>query len=81
MSNEPSKQDWINRALAGDPIWQLGQIDRPTERALNRLVRQGELRKHRVRFMGISPLKTVWCKPGHEDQDILAAEYARQNAA
>lgn len=61
----PTKDEWIAQALTGDDgVWQIGQIDDVTARALNKLVRQGRLCKARGRFMGISNPKTIWHRPG-----------------
>lgn len=57
-------QDWTDTALDGEPVWSIGQIDDATARALNRLVKQGWLAKSRLRWCGISGLKTVWHLPG-----------------
>lgn len=61
----PTTAEWIEIALTGDDgVWQIGQIDKPTERALNKMVRQGKLCKARGRWMGISNPKTIWHRPG-----------------
>ncbi len=58
-----SKQDWIDRALGGAPVMDIGQLDKATVGALNALVRKGALAKSRQSFCGISALKTVWHLP------------------
>jgi len=60
-------QDWINVALSGKPVWNIGQIDKPTARALDKMVQQGVLEKDRAHWMHISPLKTVWHLPGNNN--------------
>lgn len=59
----PTPQEWVGRALAGHPIWAIGQLDAATERALDREVRAGRLEKRRGHFCGLLPAKTVWCLP------------------
>ena len=61
-------QDWIvPAALAGDVIVNIGQIDKPTARQLDRLVRAGTLIKWRGKWFpvagapwGLGPDKTCW---------------------
>lgn len=60
----PETQAWIDRACAGEAVWDIGQIDAQTARALDKLVRRGLLLKLRGSFMGMSPLKTIWAMPG-----------------
>lgn len=57
--------DWSAHALAGHAV-QLGQIDKPSVIALNRLVREGKLARCRGYWSGhcIGPLKTIWAAPG-----------------
>ena len=55
-------QDWVNKALE-DRVWDIGQLDANTKKALNNLVAAGHLVKYRDRFCGISHPKTVWSKP------------------
>lgn len=56
-------QDWIDTALSGESVWSIGQLDATTIRALDKLVKSGELAKSRLSFCGISALKTVWHLP------------------
>ena len=58
-----SKEEWIERVLSGEAVWNIGQIDDETARALNRLVKQGRAIKARGSFCGISQPKTIWCLP------------------
>lgn len=58
-----STQNWIDSALAGNPVWSIGQIDKETARALDNLVKAGALMKSRASWMNISQLKTVWHLP------------------
>ena len=56
-------QDWIARALAGHAVWNLGQLDKATVRALDALVRRGVLAKSRLSWCNISAPKAVWHLP------------------
>lgn len=60
--------NWLHIALGGRPVWGIGQLTAPTTRALNSLARMGLLEKSRVSFMHISPLKSVWHRPGETPQ-------------
>jgi hypothetical protein len=61
-------QDWIvPAALNGEVIVQIGQIAPETEKALNKLVRAGEISKWRGKWYsvagasyGLGPDKTCW---------------------
>lgn len=53
---------WCERALAGEPVWNIGQLGKPTIAALDRLVRQGKLRRTRAYWCQLRE-KTVWCLP------------------
>ena len=74
-------QDWIiPAALAGDVIVNIGQITSDTERALNKLVREGTLLKWRGKWFpvagasfGIGPDKTCWGLASKFDADQQAA--------
>jgi hypothetical protein len=44
MTNQPTTEDFINYALR-HPLSDIGQLDRPTRAALNRLVKKGVLSK------------------------------------
>lgn len=66
MSN-PTAAEWIEIARKGEVIVNIGQIDKPTARALDKLVRAGELLKWRGKWypvagasFGIGPDKTCW---------------------
>lgn len=61
-----STQEWIETALGGESVWNIGQIDDATARALNKLVKQGRLAKSRLSWCGISALRTVWHLPNME---------------
>lgn len=57
----------IDEALAGDVICNIGQVDEPTKRALDKLVRVGTLLKWRGYWYpvagacyGIGPPKSCW---------------------
>lgn len=54
----PTTAQWIEQALTGE-VCNIGQIDRQTDAALNRLARAGRLTKERGLWAGLS-LKTVW---------------------
>ena len=58
----PARADWIHRALTGEPILDIGQLDAPTRRALDHLAETGQLVKGRVLFQGARE-KTVWSRP------------------
>lgn len=53
-----ANQAFIDRALDGE-VWQIGQLDAPTVRALDRLAKSGRLVKSRDHWCGLK-LKTVW---------------------
>jgi hypothetical protein len=57
--------DWTARALTGDPVWNIGQIDRATVRALDKLAKAGLLVKDRGLWAGLVE-KTVWARSGAE---------------
>ena len=66
----------IDVALAGKVICDIGQVDAPTKRALDRLVRDGVLRKWRGYWhpvsgalWGIGPLKTCWGLAKQEESE------------
>ena len=68
---------WIARALSGvGSVWNIGQLDKPTERALDKLVRKGRLIKSRARWCNISPLKSVWYAPKYDFATELRATQA-----
>lgn len=73
----PTTQEWIDGAMAGEPVWNIGQISPSTARSLDKLVKIGKLAKSRHSFCGISPLKTVWHLPQQEVDDG-AYLYARE---
>lgn len=78
----PTQAEWIEIAKTGaDGVWQIGQIDKATARALDKLVRQGVLVKCRGRFCGISPLKTIWCAPGTRFNIIECVELVEVHGA
>ncbi len=69
---ERTTEYWINLALLGtESIWNIGQLEQATVRALDKLVRQGKLVKTRARFCNISSLKTVWFSPSYDFQAEL----------
>jgi hypothetical protein len=64
--------DLIAGALDGEIICNIGQIDKPTARALDKLVRGGKLAKWRGHWypiaganFGMGPLKTCWGIPAY----------------
>lgn len=66
------KQEIINEALAGTVICNIGQVDKETQRALDKLVRAGTLAKWRGYWYptpganwGIGPLKSCWGLPAY----------------
>ncbi len=62
--------DWIDRALAGESVWNLGQINKATTRMLGKLAKQGVLVKSRAHWQFISPLKTVWHLPDYPPMEV-----------
>lgn len=63
----PVTQWIIDKALAGEVICNIGQVDKPTARALDKMWRAGTLLKWRGFWYpvagasyGIGPLKTCW---------------------
>jgi len=54
--------DFVAHALAGNPVWNIGQLDRATVRALDALARKGQLVRTREHWCGLR-LKTVWRLP------------------
>lgn len=74
-STEPNTYDWLNRALDGYSVWNFGQLSKADIKVLDQAVRAGKLRKARVRWRFISPLKTVWYRPDYPPQEVMAAEY------
>ena len=66
---------WIDWALDGKPVWNLGQIDTKTERGLNKLVKQGKLLKARAPWCFMSPLKTVWFLPGCAPVEVALSNH------
>lgn len=73
--------EWLNRALDGDPVWDLGQLSTDDRAALNQAVRAGKLLKSRAHWLFISPLKTVWYRADNVPQPVLALEWEAQHAA
>ena len=72
---------WVARALGNDPVWNIGQLDAATVRALDKQVKAGRLLKDRVSWMGISPLKTVWFHPDRPPQEVMRKQWYAQQAA
>jgi hypothetical protein len=78
----PTTEQWIEFALGGELVVDIGQIDKTTQRALNKLVREGKLARCRGFWCSllIGPLKTIWCAPhakwacGQLDQVLEATE-------
>ena len=65
----------LEQALSGTVVCNIGQIDKPTEAALNKLVSTGRLAKWRGYWhpiagapWGIGPAKTCWGLPEVRDQ-------------
>lgn len=63
----PTTDEWIAIARTGEVVVNIGQIDKSTARALNKLVATGELLKWRGKWFpvagaafGIGPDKTCW---------------------
>lgn len=63
-------QSIIDAAMAGEVICSIGQIDEPTKRALDKLVKAGTLIKWKGKWFpvagasyGIGPLKQCWGLP------------------
>lgn len=62
-----STQRIIDEALSGEVVVNIGQVDKPTARALDKMVRAGTLRKWRGKWFpvsgaswGLGPDKTCW---------------------
>lgn len=53
---------WVERALSGHPVWNIGQLSKADVLALDRKVRAGLLVKRRAYWCGLA-LKTVWHLP------------------
>lgn len=53
-------QDWLNVALSGSPVWDIGQLDKTTKRQLDRLVRDGKLSKSKLCWMNLGRPRSVW---------------------
>lgn len=74
MENTITTQDWIDEATSGTVV-NIGQLDKPTVNALNRLVMQGVLAKGRG---GPFPaIKTVYAIAGFDfaaDREAHVAE-------
>ena len=67
--------DWLNRALDGDPVWNLGQLSEDDIRVLNQAVRAGKLLKDRVSWRAMSPIKTVWYREDRPPQEVMRKQY------
>lgn len=70
----PTKQEIIHQAACGEVICEVGQINKETARALDKLVKGGHLKKWRGRWypiagcqFGIGPLKTCWALPSTKE--------------
>ena len=61
----PTTAQWIEIALSGELVVDIGQIDKATARELNRLVKAGKLARCRGFWssMLVGPLKTIWAAP------------------
>jgi len=81
MTQATCTYDWLNRALDGAPVWNLGQLSNLDRRVLDQAVRAGELLKARARWRFISPLKTVWYRADCTPQEVMAVEYWKQRAS
>ncbi len=60
MNTKTSAADWwVYHLRQGNPVWDIGQLDKPTVSALDRLARAGEASKSREWWNGLR-LKAVW---------------------
>ena len=61
----PTTAEWVDTALSGNLVVDIGQIDKATAAALNKLVREGKLARCRGYWSNllIGPAKTIWCAP------------------
>lgn len=64
---QPITQWIVDKALNGEVVVNIGQVDKPTARALDKMVRTGELLKWRGKWYpvagaswGLGPDKTCW---------------------
>ena len=73
--------NWLNHALDGNSVMQLGQVPDAYVKVLNQAVRAGKLKKGKGRFMGISPLKTIWYREDRIPQEVMVHEYYKQKNA
>ena len=77
MSAGTGTYAWLNRALDGTPVWDMGQLGKLDRRVLDQAARAGKLKKARVRWMFIAnaPKRAVWYRPDLPPQEVMAEEY------
>lgn len=81
MTKDIGTYEWLDRALNGDPVWDLGQLSKLDQGVLDQAVHAGQLLKARARWQFISPLKTVWYRADNPPQPVMAQEYAAQEVS
>lgn len=61
QADDGAQMEFVNRALRGELVWNIGQLNRSTIAALNHLVGRGDLVKTRADWQSLCT-KTVWTK-------------------
>lgn len=56
----PDQSVFIELALSGTPVWNIGQLTPATKRKLDALVKAGKLIKNQDYWMGLGHLRPVW---------------------
>lgn len=51
--------EWVSRLRQEGEVWNIGQLDKPTMKALDQIVRNGEAAKTKELWCYLLP-KTVW---------------------
>ena len=64
--------DWLSWALAGNAVWDIGQLHPSDCKILNQAVKLGKLKKARASWAFISRLKTVWYHEDNPPQEVMA---------
>ena len=77
MASERNSYVWLDRALGGTPVWNLGQLSQADVGVLNQAVRAGYLVKERAHWRGMSNTKkAVWFRVDDvPPQEVMAAQY------
>lgn len=74
---DANSTEWLDRALAGTPVWDMGQLGDGVLRALNRAVRAGKISKARTKWMFLArgATRSVWFREDNVPGEVLRDRY------